>query len=127
MTDFGTCWSCTTDLTIPSQIASGFRAVGEAIVRRWYTPSGTLIDDPDYGYDLTDLIGDDLDANSIAQVSYQAAAEAMKDERVNSCTCTISFIQGKLTITGAVSTNNGPFKLVAQISDVTVTLLSVTS
>ncbi len=45
-TNFGTGWSCVTGLTMPAVMVSGNRIVAEALVRRWTTPYGGLIDDP---------------------------------------------------------------------------------
>lgn len=127
--DFGSCWSCITDLTFPSVMVSGFRVIAEAIVRRWSTPAGGLIDDPTYGYDITDAIGDDLDQNGIATIENALAAEAEKDERVLSCSATVTLdTTGKLTVVGLFTTAQGPFKLVASVQQIgaNLTLLQVT-
>lgn len=124
--DFGSCWSCVQGLTMPATIAYGFRAVGEAIARRWYTPRGGLIDDPNYGFDLTEHVGDDLDQNTISQLQRGASLEAQKDERVLRCQVSISLANGALIVTGAVQTALGPFRLVVSVDQVTVTLLQVT-
>lgn len=126
MSNLGTCWSCTTGLTMPATMATGFRCVAEAIVRRWSTPRGGLIDDPNYGYDLTDLINDDLDKADLARAAHTAGAEAEKDERVLSCETTITMIGDTLNVTGKVATAAGPFQLVVSVNQVTVSLLQVT-
>lgn len=107
-------------------MASGKRAVAEAIARRWGTPRGGLIDDPDYGYDVSDLVNDDLDKATLARVAHFAKAEAEKDERVRSCTVGIvQMIDQSLLVTGTVVTAEGPFQLVVSVSQVTVSLLQV--
>ena len=127
LTDFGTCWSCVSDLTMPARMASGFQVVAEAILRRWSTPAGGLIDDPDYGRNLMDLISDDLSPRDIAREQQEAGAEAEKDERVLSCTVALNLdVAGVLNVAASVTTAQGPFTLVASVSAVGVALLSVT-
>ncbi len=123
--DFGTCWSCVSGLTFPARMVTGFRVVAEAIARRWNTEHGTLIDDPDYGYDLGAFVNADLTPTQLANIARGAAAEAEKDERVQSCKCVVTFNSndGSLLVAGAVTTANGPFDLVISVSNLTVTLL----
>jgi phage baseplate assembly protein W len=125
MADLGTCWSCTTDLTMPSTMASGNRAVAEAIVRRWQTPRGGLIDDPNYGYALTNFVGVDLEPADIARIAHNASAEALKDERVLRCDVTITMVDGTMIVSGTCTTGAGPFRLVVSVSKLSVTLLQV--
>lgn len=127
MADFGTCWSATPTLTFPSTQASGFRVVAEAIVRRWSTPRGRLIDDGNYGYDLTDLVQGDFDVHDVPRIAQQAGAEAEKDERVQSCSCTASFDGDTLAVTGNVQTAQGPFRLVVTVKDFAVILTQVST
>ena len=124
--DFGTCWSCVDDLTMPSVMASGFRVVGEAVARRWSTPRGRLIDDLNYGTDVADSISDDLSPRDIARLQQNLAAEAQKDERVLKAVVTVTLTgAGMLIVTGAITTARGPFKLVVSVSAASVTLLQV--
>jgi hypothetical protein len=124
--NFGTCWGCLTDLSMPSYMASGNQVVAEAVVRRWSTSQGQLIDDPGYGYNLTDLISDDLSTADIAYAQQQLSAEAQKDERVLSCVATLTLtIAGVLTVAALVTTAAGPFQFVVAVSAVTTSLLLV--
>lgn len=126
--NFGTCWGTPSgqDLSMPSYMAIGNQVVAEAILRRWSTSPGQLIDDPNYGYNLTDLISDDLGANDIAYAQQQLAAEAQKDERVISAKVTLSLtVAGLLTVVGNIVTAGGPFQLVVAVSSVTTQLLLV--
>ncbi len=124
--DFGSCWSCVDDLVMPSTMASGFRVVAEAIARRWQTPRGALINDPNYGFDLSDFVNDDLSKAELSRIAHQAGAEAEKDERVLSCEVTVTFLTGgNLSVVGKVETAAGPFSLVVGVSQVSVSLLQV--
>jgi hypothetical protein len=123
--DFGRAWSCVTDLSMPSIMVSGFRVIAEAIARRWQTPRGGLIDDPNYGYDLTGFINTDLDQAGLARIGHEAGAEALKDSRVLRASVTITFVGGVLLAAGQFVTAQGPFELVVSVSNVTVQLLQV--
>ena len=126
--NLGTCWGMPQgqDLSSPSYMATGFQCVGEAIARRWSTSQGQLIDDPDYGLNVTDQIGNDLTPGEVAQMQQQLGAEAEKDERVVSCTCVVTFTNGALSVHAAVVTAAGPFKLVLGVSQVAPATLLVT-
>ena len=126
--NFGTCWGTPNgwDLSMPSYMATGNQVVAEAILRRWSTGRGQLIDDPNYGFNVMDLVSADLGAKDIAYAQQQLAQEATKDERVKSATVTITLTtEGLLTLTATIVTAAGPFKLVAAVTAVTVTLLLV--
>jgi phage baseplate assembly protein W len=124
--NLGSCWGCISDLSMPSYMASGNQCVAEAVIRRWSTSQGQLIDDPNYGYNLSDLIGDDLSPADIAYAQQQAAAEAQKDERVLACAVTITItVAGLLTVVALVTTAAGPFQLVCSVNAVTTQLLLV--
>jgi hypothetical protein len=127
LTNFGTCWSCVSDLSSPAVMVSGNQVVAEAILRRWGTSPGELIDDPDYGFNLSDLISDDLGPADIALAQQQAGAEAEKDERVLSATVTLTLnnATGVLTVNALVVTSLGPFTLVASVSAIGTALLLV--
>lgn len=127
-TNFGTCWGTPNgqDLSMPSYMAKGNQVVAEAILRRWTTSQGQLIDDPNYGYNLTDLISDDLSARDIAYAQQQAAAQAQLDQRVLSATVAISLsVQGVLSVNATIQTANGPFSMVVSVSNVSTSLLLV--
>lgn len=121
--DFGSCWSCLTGLTFPSTQASGFRVVAEAIARRWQTPRGGLINDPDYGFSILDYLQGDLAKADLARIASGASAEAEKDERVLSCDAEVDFSLGTLTVKATVNTAAGPFPLVLAVNQLTVALL----
>lgn len=126
--DFGSCWGTPNgqDLSSPSYMASGNLVVAEAILRRWTTGQGELIDDPNYGRNLLDLLSRPLKPGEIAYEQQQAAAEAKKDERVKSAQVTLNLsIAGVLMIEATIVTLRGAFRLVASVSAVSVQLLLV--
>jgi phage baseplate assembly protein W len=126
---FGQCWGTPSgsDLSMPSYMASGITVVAEAILRRWQTDRGGLIDDPNYGYNVFDLVNADLSPTAIDYAQQQMAAEAEKDERVQNATVSITLtVAGLLTIVATILTALGPFKLVCAVSATSVSLLLVT-
>lgn len=125
--NFGTSWGTPLgqDLSSPSYMASGNRVVLEAILRRWTTPTGALIDDPNYGYSLIDLVSDDLSPRDLQVAQQRLAAEATKDERVRRADVKLSLsVAGLLTVDTTITTTQGPFRFVLAVSAVTpLTLL----
>ena len=87
---------------------------------------GELLDDPNYGYNITDLVSDDLSPADLSYAQQQAGAQAQLDERVLNCTVTMTLtVAGLLTVIAFVTTAAGPFKFVCSVSAVTTQLLLV--
>ena len=128
LTSFGTCWGTPNGqaLAMPAYMASGNLVVAEAVLRRWTTGRGELIDDPNYGWNVMDLVNDDLGPTDIGYAQQQMAAEAQKDERVRSATVAITLtVAGLLMIVATIVTALGPFRLVVAVTAVDVKLLLV--
>jgi hypothetical protein len=123
MADLGTCMACVTD--IKPGMVSGRRCLGEAIARRLQTPRGGLIDDPNYGFDLSGELNDDVTQEDVARMSSSIVAECLKDERVFGATATVVFANGTLLVTIKLTDSAGPFLLVLQVTSVTLELLTV--
>jgi phage baseplate assembly protein W len=106
-------------------MASGTLVVLEAILRRWTTPRGGLIDDPNYGWNVFDLVSDDLGPRDLRIAQQQLAAEATKDERVRRAAVTVTIdVAGLVRIDATITTAEGPFRFVLGVSAVTpLTLL----
>ena len=126
--NLGTCWGTPNgqDLSSPSYMATGQQCVAEAVLRRWTTTQRQLIDDPDYGYNITDLVSSNLTPSQIAYAQQRAAVEAQKDERVLSATVVMTFsAAGVLSVAATLTTAAGPFQLVLSVSAVTGLAISV--
>ena len=118
----GQCWGMSSDygdLSMPSSMATGLQCVAEAIIRRWSTTQGELIDDPNFGRNLTDLVGSALGPNALSRWQQLLAAEALKDQRVKTASVVLTFIDGTITASGSFTTAAGPFTLVASVSQLT--------
>lgn len=125
--DFGVELSCTNDIANDSRTVTGFTVVAEAIVRRWITPRGRLIGYPNYGFDITQFINADMTSSEISAMIAGMQAEALKDERVASCTVLGTLgSDGVFTFDAEVETSQGPFTFSISASDVSVKLLEVT-
>ena len=132
--NFGTDTSCTTSLQT-GRLVSGVRLVGEAAYRRLTTPLGMLLggdDEADYGLDLAGMLGSSISTPSLAaSMPAQIQNELLKDQRIDSVTATvIATTTGPSTswlITVNAVTALGPFTLVLAVSEVTTTLLGLTT
>lgn len=128
--NFGSCWGTPhgQDLSMPSYMASGNQVVAEALLRRWITTQGDLIDDPSYGRNLYDLISADLTPRELAYEGQQFGAQGEMDPRVLTCSVKITLdVAGNLTMAAAVTTAAGPFNLAISVNAVTLALLLVQS
>lgn len=127
MTDFGIDLSCVTDIASDGRTVDGKMLVAEALARRLSTPHGRLIADPDYGFDLTGYLNDDMSPADIAAMVSGAENECLKDERVTSAT--VEAVLGSdsvMTVTVSFECGEGPFDLVLSVTDTTVAILEVT-
>lgn len=123
-TYYGTSLACVSDLVAPTRLVSGRRAVAEAVARRLITPTGGLIDDRDYGFDLRAYVNADVNPSTIDMISFRAAAEAEKDERVQAATATAVYdASGNLSVTLTLSLASGPFTFTLRVSQVTAAIL----
>ena len=128
MTDIGTDLYCISDLDPAGRTVSGPEALAQAIARRLQTPRGALAaigDDPDYGLDLRDYVGDDVGAAIEAEVEAAVRAECLKDERVRDVDVTVAVSGRALTVGLRVASTQGAVRLVLAVSAVTVDLLKV--
>ena len=115
--------SCITDLDPMMLEVSGRMALAQSLVRRLSTAPGQLIDDANYGYDLTGEINDDLSPTDVARMSSRIVSECRKDERVQSCTASVVFQANALLVVINVTDGTGPFKLTLAVTPNLVTLL----
>lgn len=96
--DYGFDVSTFPDLNVTGVAIKSKRAVAERVLRRWVTPSGSLDYDPDAGYDLRDLLNDDLTTADLRRHASLAGMEAEKDEAVQTMTVTMTFEPDSLTL-----------------------------
>lgn len=126
MADYGLDVSTFPGLDVTGRNISGSRVVAEACLRRLITPRGALRYDPDYGYDLRDLLNDDVTAADLRRHALSAALELEKDERIDavSVTLTLSGFTLTVAISGTLSTA-AAFDLILAIDQVSAAVLRV--
>lgn len=118
------------DLTEECAVTDGVHLLSQALKRRWRTPRGMLLDDPNYGTDLTEYLNEDVDESVLAQMRSDIVGEAEKDERVRLATVLESsydLATGSVTMSVAITLQDDgtTFVLVVSITKVTVELLRV--
>lgn len=115
---------CVQDLDPGLVEVGGTLVLLQALARRIITPRGRLVDDPNYGYDVSGFLNDDLSAADLASIGSGVDAEFLKDERVlrSSTTATLA-ATGVLTIASLITTSTTTFQLVLAVTSVGVSIL----
>lgn len=96
--------------------------VAQANYRRLSTERGTLIDDPDYGFDLLGLVHHGVTQDFLASIPGQVRNELLKDDRNETVEVQVSNVTARafdIEIRGTTAT--GPFELVMALNSDTVT------
>ena len=98
---YGRDLSCVTDITSTCDEVDpeSARGVAEAVARRYLTPRGGLIDDPDYGLDLRGLCNKGITYTELRALADQAQMEAAKDDRVDHATVSLDYDEIERTLT----------------------------
>jgi hypothetical protein len=107
--------------------ATGFECLAQDLYHRLTTDRGGLFYDPNYGYNVINLLNGGFTPPELAAARQGIAAECRKDERVHTCTARLTLNQATshLLIEISIDTEAGPFSLVLGVSAVTVQILSV--
>ena len=102
-------------------LVTGWEQLAQALARRITTPTGGLRDDAAYGFDVRAFLNEL--APSVRVVAAAVREQWLADERVEDCDVSVTFDGETLSVTGAVLTSSGTFRLVLAVSAVTVALL----
>lgn len=121
--DFGVDVDAIVDVPLVWDLAQGLRNLGNQIARRLGTPSGSMPDDPAYGFDLRDYVNGGFTPPQIGQIRGGVVAECLKDDRVQAADVDFSWKGSCITVTITVDTADGPFVFVLEVSALTVDLL----
>lgn len=108
------------DLSSDMRQVSGIESLGLALQRRLSTSRGSLWYDRDYGTNLCDFIHQAGGAYPIEQAT---ETECLKDERVESVSASATQDGSEIELAIVVTTSNGEFRYVLEVSSVTVDLL----
>lgn len=98
-TDYGSDWSCTSDIDAYGTVVSGPESVAQALSRRLITPFGGLIDDPSYGFDLRGYVNAPLTRTAQQDIRTGVEAQCLSDERVDSVDVTVEIDGDELQVT----------------------------
>lgn len=130
--DFGTDVSTFPDLDPSFALIYGNRVLAEAVVRRWVTVRGSLLDAPDYGCDVREYVNEagvmgNIAKSTLFRMKSAMENEAKKDQRVANCVVNLNYNQATQTMVAQaeLDTAGGPFKLELGITSVTVALLKL--
>ena len=125
-TDYGTDVYCNGDLRPNMPEVSGRTLLIYDLRNRLETAPGTLSWDPlgaDYGYDLRALVASKQ--RSLTGITGRIAAEVMKDERVDSASCSASWeSETQIRVGIEIDDGDGPFSMTLLVSSLTVDLLT---
>lgn len=124
-------WHDGNDLDAGMRETGGNLVLAQWVVRCLQTPQGQLLDDPNYGYDLTQWLNQDVDitAPQFAQLKSGIVKALLRDERILDVQVPSITLgpDGIMVVTILVSPASGPFTLVLAVSATTVQLLQPTT
>ena len=123
--DLGRDLSCSSDLTDLMLDVDEITALAQAVFRRITTPHGMVIDAPDYGRDLRELLSKGLTAAERDSSLTLFRAEILKDERIEECIMTATFVGDSGIVTMACKSSLGPFKFTCDVSAAEVLMSEV--
>lgn len=124
---FGVDLDCLDDLTEGMREIAGAAVVAQDCYRRLITPRGQLLDEPDYGFDLAELLSRWMTPEQVAAIPGLVRAELSKDERIDSVTVSaVATSEGTVRLTIKATTGAGPFVLGVDASPSAVNLLEIT-
>ena len=127
MADLGTDVSTFPDMDATGRTISGTRALAECSLRRLTTPEGSLEYDTEFGYDLRDLVNEDLDARDLRRHQTRAEMQLELDERIRSASVTLTLNTATSTLMVRVSgtlVTGSDFAFVLAIDKVSSTVLT---
>lgn len=125
---WGSDLSCVTDCDAAfSELpATGALIIAQAVVRRFLTPRGGLLDDADYGLDLRSYCNRGVTQQDLRTLQSRCVAEALKDERVLSARIDVATdLASVLSVRVLITPSDpalGPFTFVLAVSDETTLL-----
>lgn len=112
-------FSGTLDLDPSLGSVSGRVALIEAVIRRLTTITGALPDFPDYGYDITALIGTAFNA---ADIESAVQNQILLEEEIDDVEVTATLLSDNVTIQLDITLydGTGPFDLTVTVDDLKV-------
>ena len=120
MADLGSDFSCVTDITPDLRVVSGEDCFAESLQRELAAAPGDLWYAPDWGAGLVNFINSTALSWALSAV---AERTCMRDERTENVSARTTTDGESATITIDVESGEGPFVLIANITDISVEVL----
>lgn len=98
--------------------------VVQSCYRRLTTRHGTLVDAPDYGFSVKELIHAGLAPKDEARIAGQIQAELTKDDRLETVEAAATFTDGAVAIEVSGMTRVGNFSMTMGVTAASASLLS---
>lgn len=118
-----------TDVVIGKNLTliSGYRSLGEQLIKRLSTRRGTLFYDLNYGDDLRLFMNRPINQAILDQIRYTIKSQCEQDPRVNNADVTVNYNSSTLSLEVDifVTTLLGPFTLVISVSALTIELITI--
>lgn len=118
---WGSDLSCVTDCTATfvELVPNSPLIVAQAVVRRFLTPRGGLIDDNDYGLDLRSYCNRGVTQQDLRTLQARCVAEAQKDERVLTATVNVIAQAPELSVTALITPKDPTIEVFTFVLSVT--------
>lgn len=117
------------DLPLIDTQVIGTQNLGLRLARRLTTPYGALAlinDDPDFGYDIYQLLNGKYDQQSISAAISDIENECLKEEEVQAADVSFDILNNVITISITITPSTAqPFTLVLNIGDVSYNTLVI--
>lgn len=123
--EFGVDISCIQGLDPSLTLVGGTTVLAQGLARRLTTPRGGLFYDPNYGYNVRNLLGATLSATELFAVQSLIEAECEQDERVRDARAVVTLTGEQLSIAVDISSSLAPFRFVLSVSNLTADSLRV--
>lgn len=109
-------------------VASGLRNLGNAWLRRLSCSEGGLFYDTDYGHDVIAMLNGSFSPAEIASEQSDCSAEIEKDERCDTCRCSIQlnrFTEEMFVVLDGKLATGAPFQFVIKADRLSVALIAI--
>jgi hypothetical protein len=127
MTDFGSDLGGVDDVDPTFQLVSGRTTLIQSVARRYITDRGTVAGDEENGLNLRDWLNESVTPAELATLTREVEDEALKDERVQSCSAIVVFTASRNAVTITLrlveKVTGAAFTLTVTITDLTLEIL----
>ena len=109
------------DARMSETIDESMQSLAQDLFHRVTTPRGAIVDDPDFGDDVTAYLSGNAQASDLISIEGRLASECLKDDRVDVVEVTVTAPDPKtLNVSIFVTPKDtalGPFTLIIPVTD----------